>query len=261
MCNLTSLRWLALSYNNFSGRIPQCLTSLSSSLFELNLKRNNLCGTIPPLCSNTSSLRMIDLTGNQLQGQIPRSLANCTMLEQFVLGNNMINDTFPSWLGSLLRLQVLILWCNFLHGAVGSPRANFELFSKLRIIDLSYNGFTGNFPSEYFRIWDTMDVVAEDLTYMQANTGFDVSKCIWSIPHDKIPDILIVIDVSSNKFHGEIPESIGYLKGLQGLNLSNNALTGPIPTCLANLSQLEALDLSQNKLSREIPQQLAELTS
>ena len=202
---------------------------------------------------------MIDLTENQLQGQIPRSLANCTMLEQFVLGNNMINDTFPSRLGSLLRLQVLILRFNFLHGAVGSRRANFELFSKLRIIDLSYNGFKGNFPSEYFRIWDTMDVVvAEDLTYMQANTGFDVSKYKWSIPHDKIPDILIVIDVSSNKFHGEIPESIGYLKGLQGLKLSNNALTGPILTCLANLTQLEALDLSQNKLSREIPQQLAE---
>ena len=79
MCNLTSLRWLALSYNNFSGRISQCLTSLSSSLFELNLKRNNLCGTIPPLCSNPSNLRMIDLSENQLQGQIPRSLAKCSL--------------------------------------------------------------------------------------------------------------------------------------------------------------------------------------
>ena len=275
ICNLTSLKWLALSSNNFNGRIPQCLTSLSSSLSILDLKHNNLHGTIPPLCSNPSSLRMIDLSGNKLQGQIPRSLANCTMLDQLVLGNNMINDTFPSWLGSLPMLQVLILRSNLLHGAVGRPRADFE-FSKLRIIDLSDNGFTGDLPSEYFRIWDAMDVVFVDhLTYMQADTVFHDPRYTWSAHYEfsmtmsskgttrkygKIPDFLIVIDLSSNKFHGEIPESIGDLKGLQGLNLSNNAVTGPIPTSLANLTQLEALDLSQNKLSGEIPQQLVELT-
>lgn len=71
--------------------------------------------------------------------------------------------------------------------------------------------------------------------------------------YQKIPDILIVIGLSSNKFYGEIPESIGDLKGLQGLNLSKNDLTGPIPASLANLTQLEALDLSQNKLSGGIP--------
>lgn len=68
------------------------------------------------------------------------------------------------------------------------------------------------------------------------------------------------IDLSSNKFDGEIPESIGGLVGLYSLNLSNNALTGPILTSLANLTQLEALDLSQNKLLGEIPQQLTQLT-
>ncbi|CBI28433.3 unnamed protein product, partial [Vitis vinifera] len=180
ICNLTSLRSLDLSDNNFSGGIPQCLTNLSSSLFVLNLRGNNLHGAIPQICTNTSSLRMIDLSGNQLQGQIFRSLANCIMVEELVLGNNMINDNFPSWLGSLPRLQT--------------------------------------------------------------------------------PDILTVIDLSSNKFYGEIPESIGDRKGIQALNLSNNALTGPIPTSLANLTLLEALDLSQNKLSREIPQQLVQLT-
>ena len=62
----------------------------------LDLKCNNLCGTIPPLCSNLSNLRMIDLSENLLQGKIPRLLANCTILEQLVLENNLINDTFPS---------------------------------------------------------------------------------------------------------------------------------------------------------------------
>ena len=47
ICNLTSLRSLDLSDNNFSGGIPQCLTNLSSSLFVLNLRGNNLHGAIP----------------------------------------------------------------------------------------------------------------------------------------------------------------------------------------------------------------------
>ena len=275
ICNLTSLRLLDLSDNNFSGGIPQCLTNLSSSLFVLNLRGNNLHGAIPQICTNTSSLRMIDLSGNQLQGQIPRSLANCIMVEELVLGNNMINDNFPSWLGSLPRLQVLILRSNLFHGAIGRPETKFE-FSKLHIIDLSHNHFTGNLPSEYFRNWDAMGIVdADHLKYIQVDVEFEGPQYSWKSAYtvsmtimnkglrreyEKTPDILTVIDLSSNKFYGEIPESIGNPKGLQALNLSNNALTGPIPASLANLTLLEALDLSQNKLSREIPQQLVQLT-
>ena len=218
---------------------------------------------------------MIDLSENQLQGQIPKSLANCMMLEELVLGNNLINDIFPFWLGSLPRLQVLILRFNRFHGAIGSPKTNFE-FSKLRIIDLSYNGFTSNLPSEYLKNWDAMRIVdAENLTYIQVDEEFEVPQYSWEDPYpfsttmtnkgmtreyELIPDILIAIDLSSNRFHGEIPESIGNPNGLRWLNLSNNALIGAIPRSLANLTLLEALDLSQNKLSREIPQQLVQLT-
>eukprot|EP00261_Vitis_vinifera_P024940 XP_010657455.1 PREDICTED: receptor-like protein 12 isoform X2 [Vitis vinifera] len=275
ICNLTSLSLLDLSGNNLSGSIPQCFTKLSSSLSILNLRRNNLNGPIPQTCTNTSNLRMIDLSENQLQGQIPKSLASCMMLEELVLGNNLINDIFPFWLGSLPRLQVLILRFNRFHGAIGSPKTNFE-FSKLRIIDLSYNGFTGNLPSEYLKNWDAMRIVdAENLTYIQVDEEFEVPQYSWEEPYpfsttmtnkgmtreyELIPDILIAIDLSSNRFHGEIPESIGNPNGLRWLNLSNNALIGAIPTSLANLTLLEALDLSQNKLSREIPQQLVQLT-
>ncbi|KAL6330140.1 hypothetical protein AAG906_040060 [Vitis piasezkii] len=275
ICNLTSLSLLDLCGNNLSGSIPQCFTKLSSSLSILNLRGNNLNGPIPQTCTNTSNLRMIDLSENQLQGQIPKSLANCMMLEELVLGNNLINDIFPFWLGSFPRLQVLILRFNRFHGAIGSPKTNFE-FSKLRIIDLSYNGFTGNLPSEYLKNWDAMRIVdAENLTYIQVDEEFEVPQYSWEEPYpfsttmtnkgmtreyELIPDILIAIDLSSNRFHGEIPESIGNPNGLRWLNLSNNALTGAIPRSLANLTLLEALDLSQNKLSREIPQQLVQLT-
>ncbi|CAL8121345.1 unnamed protein product [Prunus armeniaca] len=68
----------------------------------------------------------------------------------------------------------------------------------------------------------------------------------------KIQEDFRSVDLSSNKFKGNISEFIGNLKGLRSLNVSNNS--GCIPSSLGNLTLLESLDLSQNKLSGEIPQ-------
>lgn len=62
---------------------------------------------------------------------------------------------------------------------------------------------------------------------------------------------LTAIDFSGNKLQeGEIPESIGLLKDLIVLNLSSNGFNGNIPSSLGNLTQLESLD---NELSGQIP--------
>ncbi|XP_031093564.1 putative receptor like protein 25 [Ipomoea triloba] len=76
----------------------------------------------------------------------------------------------------------------------------------------------------------------------------------------KILRIFTSIDFSSNKFNGDIPDSIGALNSLHLLNLSHNALIGKIPQEFGNLTQLESLDLSANQLSGEIPVQLTKLT-
>ena len=76
----------------------------------------------------------------------------------------------------------------------------------------------------------------------------------------KILTIFTAIDLSNNRFYGEIPNSVGNLKGLIVLNLSRNSFIGHVPSSLGNLTSLESLDLSQNKLSGEIPQQLMGLT-
>ncbi|GKV49589.1 hypothetical protein SLEP1_g56329 [Rubroshorea leprosula] len=75
----------------------------------------------------------------------------------------------------------------------------------------------------------------------------------------KVLEIFSAIDLSCNKFEGEILDVVGILKGLELLNLSNNILVGPIPPTLGNLKNLEALDLSQNKLTGSIPTQLTQL--
>ncbi|MCH99986.1 receptor-like protein kinase, partial [Trifolium medium] len=77
----------------------------------------------------------------------------------------------------------------------------------------------------------------------------------------KIPTILVIIDLSRNKFEGEIPDVIGELHALVGLNLSHNRLTGHIPKSMGNLTNLESLDLSSNMLIGVIPTELTNLNS
>ena len=80
--------------------------------------------------------------------------------------------------------------------------------------------------------------------------------------YPKIMEVFSAIDLSSNKFNGNIPEFVGNFSGFQLriLNLSNNNFTGYIPSSLGNLTTLKSLDLSQNKLSEQIPEQLKQLT-
>uniref|UniRef100_A0ACD5VBA8 Uncharacterized protein n=2 Tax=Avena sativa TaxID=4498 RepID=A0ACD5VBA8_AVESA len=77
----------------------------------------------------------------------------------------------------------------------------------------------------------------------------------------KILTTFKAIDFSSNSFDGPIPESIGKLVSLHGLNMSYNNFTGQIPYQFSKLTHLESLDLSWNQLSGEIPRELTSLTS
>ncbi|KAH9752495.1 Receptor-like protein 6 [Citrus sinensis] len=276
ICNLNILESLVLSHNNLSGLLPQCLGNFSDELSVLDLQANNFFGTIPNTFIKESRLGVVDLSHNLFQGRIPRSLINCSKLEFLGLGNNQISDTFPSWLGSLPKLNVLILRSNIFYGIIEEPRTGCG-FSKLRIIDLSDNRFTGKLPSKSFLCWNAMKIVnASELRYLQdvlSPSGklsndilstYDYSLTMNSkgrmMTYNKIPDILAGIILSNNTFDGAIPASIANLKGLQVLNLQYNNLQGHIPSCLGNLTNLESLDLSNNKFSGRIPQQLIELT-
>ncbi|XP_021834218.1 receptor like protein 30-like [Prunus avium] len=271
-CNFNNLQVLKLSNNNLSGMLPQCLGN-SSVLEILALHNNFLKGYIPPICPSKTSLRIVDFSYNQLQGKLPRGVMNCTQLKVLNFANNQMSDIFPSWLGALPELRILILRSNGFHGVIGKPATKHE-FPKLRIIDLSNNGFSGMLPSNYLENWNSMKYVDENQrTYFYVYTDVVDGHYFYyhyamtirgkgvELKYEKTPYLLTLIDLSSNRFEGEIPEGpVGNLRGLVLLNLSNNSLTGHIPSSLGDLAALESLDLSQNQLSGRIPSNLAQLT-
>ena len=72
-------------------------------------------------------------------------------------------------------------------------------------------------------------------------------------------ELYSLLDLSMKQLFGEIPASLGRLKGLKLLNISHNILHGNVPISLGDLKRLESLDLSHNKLLGLIPQSLAKL--
>ncbi|PIN01693.1 Leucine-rich repeat protein [Handroanthus impetiginosus] len=270
ICSATTLQVLDLSANALTGGIPPCLPK-KKMLGVLSLGRNNLSGTIPDTFSVNCSLKTLDLQKNALNGTIPGSLVNCPFLEVLNIGNNRFEDTFPCMLMKT-HLHVLILRSNKFYGDLHCPKS-FQEWSYLQIIDISTNNFSGDFSLLPFSKWKGMirandnkksqyDHLRLDFWkvrgYYQDTVTVTMKGLVMELT--KILLIFTSIDFSNNKFHGEIPYSIGDLKSLYGLNLSHNELTGPIPASIGNLTQLGSLDLSVNKLTGKIPVELASLT-
>ncbi|KAF8042945.1 hypothetical protein BT93_A1318 [Corymbia citriodora subsp. variegata] len=265
ICAMKGLKFHDLARNNFIGTIPQCLGNISNDLSVLDLQENGLSGTISLTFGKNAVLRSLHLSGNKFEGLLPRSLTNCTQLEALDLSSNKLNDTFPRWLEILPSLRVLDMRSNRLHGSIGNPGTEFT-FLQLRILNLSSNEFTGPLPSAYFAKLKAMmstDQDGSELRYMDQGYHQDSMNEKIKGTEVHLPKILVTRttdDLSSNKFQGMIPDVIGELGSLEGLNLSHNYLEGHTPSSSGDLSKLEWLDLSSNELGGTIPTELKKLT-
>ncbi|MED6174389.1 hypothetical protein PIB30_068598 [Stylosanthes scabra] len=268
ICNATFVKVINLSHNRFTGTFPQCLANTSS--FDLDLQMNKLHGILPDTFENLY-LHSLNLNGNQFHGLLPKSLSNCTDLVDLNLGNNQFEDTFPNWLQNLSYLKILDLGGNNLYGPVANLESQ-NMFPSLIIFDISCNNFSGSLPKAYITNFQAMKIQTSLYPYLGSETGrvygeldpeYDNSLTTTikgvSTTFAKIPSVFVNVDLSGNKFEGEIPDVIGELQALRDLNLSHNRLVGHIPNSLGNLTNLESLDLSSNMLIGEIPTELTNL--
>ena len=261
---------LNLRENELTGTIPPELGNLTR-LQELYLNNNDLTGPIPLELGHLTHLLRLDLSQNALAGTIPPELGHLTRLQWLILGPNELTGTIPSELGNLTNLQELHLYYNELIGTIPRELGN---LTNLERLWLNGNKLTGTIPSELGNLTNLQELYLSSneltgtippalgrLTNLQ-DLHLSSNELIWTIPTElgRLTN-LYGLHLSYNELTGAIPPSLGNLTNLQKLSLSNNELTGTIPRELGNLTNLQKLHLSYNELTGTIPRELGNLTN
>ncbi|KNA08043.1 hypothetical protein SOVF_166010 [Spinacia oleracea] len=244
------------------------LKTVSSELEELVFMENpSLYGSLSGVFGNFTSLKRFILTGSNVSGGIPGEITKLPSLEQVTISGNinvgkgMIPDNF----GSLEKLRVLDLSRNGFKGTVPNSVGNLKNLLKL---DLSYNNFVGEIPES---LKNLQNLEFLDLGFNKFG-NFGVPLFLGRMPRLRevhlsgnilggaIPEIwenlrgILGIGLSGVGLVGEIPSSMGvFLTNVSYIGLDNNKLEGTVPTELGLLDHVNEVNLQNNRLSGRIP--------
>nr|XP_004240812.2 receptor-like protein 9DC3 [Solanum lycopersicum] len=219
-----------LSINEFRGSIPESIGNLTA-ITELRLPgRKKILGDHGNNISGFQELRILDLSFNCFTGAAPHWLFHLPSLFLLSVEANQLTGKLPNELknrSSSSRHLNVYLSHNKLHGKI----PDWMLSSIIM----------GTLPSNLFKSFrGMMDVDEEKIGITRASNRthtrylYHVSLMIKGNEFDmRITSIMTSVDLSSNRFEGDIPNSIGSplsnLTFLEVLNLSYNHLAGCIP--------------------------------
>eukprot|EP00253_Pinus_taeda_P024221 PITA_24221 len=242
----TKLYWLDLSSNELAGGIPPQIGNLTSLTF-LGLGTNFFTGSIPSSVNMLQKLERLYMDSNNLQGNIPMEIGQLKTLGLLDLSKNNLSGRIPDFVANLQRLSYLYLNHNQLSGNIP---ANLGKCVNLLLLDLSYNKLTGHIPPQVAGLANLAFYFNLSNNLLHGHVPLELGKF----------SKLQAIDISTNQLTGYLPGALGSCKEVEYLNLSCNALEGPIPLSLSELLSLQDLDLSSNNLSGGIPILLENLT-
>lgn len=99
--NQSSVVGINLAYTGLNGTLHNLDFSSFPNLLRLDLKVNNLNGSIPPSIGLLKNLQFLDLSTNNLNSTLPPSLANLTQVYELDVSRNYITggldpSFFPS---------------------------------------------------------------------------------------------------------------------------------------------------------------------
>ncbi|MCD7456969.1 hypothetical protein HAX54_033736 [Datura stramonium] len=243
LCDLKYLEELSLGFNNFHGNLPPCLGNLTL-LRVIDLSQNQFTGNIAssPL-SSLLSLEYLLLKDNNFEIPISfESFANHSNLKYVIPDDNslVVQTSVTSWIPKF-QLEALSLTNNC------SEMPNFLHYQhNLRQLSLSKCNMGGNFPN-----WLLENNPRLEELYLDGN-AFTGTLQLSFLPNLK------TFDISNNKIQGQLPPNMGFVfPNILRLKMSNNMLEGMLPSSFGDMKNLQCLDLSDNKLSGDLPIDLA----
>ncbi|KZV58224.1 serine-threonine protein kinase, plant-type [Dorcoceras hygrometricum] len=266
LTNCTKLEVIDVGGNLFSGSLPDSIGNLSSKLSLLNIRDNQMHGTIPAGIQNLIGLTRLVFDFNLLQGSIPAGIGKLMKLKEIYMVYNQLTNEIPSSLGNLTLLTHVFLEGNDFYGAIPKSLSNctrllslalssnylsgqipqeLATLSSIWSIDLSRNDFTGSIPVENGSSLINLSKLDLSHNRMQGLIPKALSSCV----------VLERLRLRNNSLEGVIPTGLVALQGLQELDLSQNNLSGSVPNFLGNMLNLKSLNLSFNKLRGEVPTQ------
>lgn len=243
-----SLQYLYLRENDFQGFVPTSLSDLCTTLVELDLSFNNFTGSLPESLGACSVLELLNVSNNNFSGELPvDTLLKLNNLKTLVLSFNNFVGILPDSMSKLVGLEVLDVSSNNVSGLIPGGLCE-DSRNSLRVLYLQNNMFTGTIPES---LSNCSNLVSLDLSFNYLSGTIPASLGSLS----KLKDVMLWL----NQLHGEIPEEFMHLQSLENLILDFNDLTGLIPSSLSKCTRLNWISLSNNNLSGEIPASLGQL--
>ncbi|KAJ8766884.1 hypothetical protein K2173_009228 [Erythroxylum novogranatense] len=139
-------------------------------------------------------------------------------------------------------------------------------------LDISNNGFSGNFPMEILFSLKILTFFSEQQQFhakLPETLGsspvryltFANNKFTGPLPKSILnaSSTLTEILLLNNMLSGCLPYELGLLRQLVLFDASNNQLTGPLPCSLGCLANIQQLNLAQNLLFGQVPEVLCAL--
>ncbi|XP_023880850.2 cuscuta receptor 1 [Quercus suber] len=246
LCELRNLREISLYNNHLEGILPSCMANWTSLHF-LDLSENHFSGNVHSL-SDLRSLEFLSLSNNEFLNPITfSSFFNLSNLKFLFGDNNKIAfETNSHTRVPTIQLRLFKLSrCSF-NGLNKTLPTFLHYQYDMQEIDLSHNNLSGTFPTWLLENNTRLEVL------ILRNNSFTGSFLV-PYEHYLYPNIK-EIDISSNYLQGPIPTNFGLIfPNLDYLDFSNNAFQGSIPSSFGNLFSLWSLDLSKNNLSGTMP--------
>ncbi|GAB2265436.1 hypothetical protein Dimus_000491 [Dionaea muscipula] len=242
---LSELRTLDISRNNFNSTFPIGISSRLKFLTVLNCYSNSFTGPLPTDLAGLQHLKYLNLGGSYFEGPIPSSYgSSIPRLNYLYLAGNSLNGSIPAELGYLTQLVHIEIGYN--QQLSGSIPSELSKLSNLTYMDISNANLSGSLPQEL-----------GNLTALQTLLLFK-NRISGSIPETIFSGLqsMQILDISDNQLNGEIPNAISSMRELTLLSLMDNNLTGEIPQGIGDLPSLQTLHLWNNSLTGTLPPRL-----